>query len=510
MHKRSLSRLLLVILSAFAAPSLQASRYNPASTPPSYDAGDLTRIAQQAADRACEQGLPRSVIAIVDRDGRELALLRANGEAPSGISATERAIAVSKAGTAVFLSSNEQAFTTRTAGFIIQPNFPPGVRNRPPGPLVGVGFSNLSYSDINRFTAAAGVAPIPNTRLYASPGGVPLYKKGLLFAGLGVTGDGTEAEDYSITRADPDENAALSGQLGYAPPKSILASEVLIDGVRLPYTDKAPRKPSPRRAPTPIIAPPPAPMAWPQLALGGVTGELRAPIIGDPVAGALNGSARLRADEVRAILNAAATRAQQTRAGIRLPLGRPAQVFISVVNNPGTPGQAPVVLGTFRTPDAPIFSWDVSVQKARTVLYYINARPGLVVSSRSVGFLAQENFPPGINGKPPGPLHGEQLAFSLPLLTGAALLEPELPNGITIFPGGFPLYRNGVLIGAIGVSGDGIDQDDLIAASGATGWEPPAEQRADYQFEQGVRLPYAKFPRDPLLRREAKPVTRSP
>ena len=35
--------------------------------------------------------------------------------------------------------------------------------------------------------------------------------------------------------------------------------------------------------------------------------------------------------------------------------------------------------------------------------------------------------------------------------------------GFAAFPGGFPLYRNGKLIG---VSGDGLDQDDLIAASG--------------------------------------------
>ena len=47
-------------------------------------------------------------------------------------------------------------------------------------------------------------------------------------------------------------------------------------------------------------------------------------------------------------------------------------------------------------------------------------------------------------------------------------MNPNLPNGITIFPGGFPLYRNGVLIGAIGVSGDGVDQDDIISASGAS------------------------------------------
>src|SRR6185437_3172691 len=63
----------------------------------------------------------------------------------------EIATAVSKAGTAAFLSSNQNAFTTRTAGFIIQQHFPPGVQNTPTGPLVGVGLSNLFVSDVNRF-----------------------------------------------------------------------------------------------------------------------------------------------------------------------------------------------------------------------------------------------------------------------------------------------------------------------------------------------------------------------
>lgn len=77
--------------------------------------------------------------------------------------------------------------------------------------------------------------------------------------------------------------------------------------------------------------------------------------------------------------------------------------------------------------------------------------------------------------------------------------NPNLPNGMTIFPGGFPLYRDGVLIGAIGVSGDGVDQDDLIAASGASLFPAPEAIRADRQQYQGARLPYAKFPRNPEL-----------
>ena len=38
----------------------------------------------------------------------------------------------------------------------------------------------------------------------------------------------------------------------------------------------------------------------------------------------------------------------------------------------------------------------------------------------------------------------------------------ELRNGLTLFAGGFPIYRNGQLIGAIGLSGDGLEQDDFL------------------------------------------------
>ena len=88
-------------------------------------------------------------------------------------------------------------------------------------------------------------------------------------------------------------------------------------------------------------------------------------------------------------------------------------------------------------------------------------------SARTVGFLAQSTYPPGIGGTQPGLFFGLQERFSI--ITPAAIVatnpvngavfttstnvDPNLPNGITIFPGGFPLYRNGVMIGAIGISG---------------------------------------------------------
>jgi uncharacterized protein GlcG (DUF336 family) len=158
----------------------------------------------------------------------------------------------------------------------------------------------------------------------------------------------------------------------------------------------------------------------------------------------------------------------------------------------------PGILGSFRTPDATIFSYDVAAQKARTALFF--STNTMAMSSRTVGFLAQSTYPPGIDGTVAGPYYLLQnsLSASAPGNANAAV-NAFLPNGITIFPGGFPLYRNGVLIGAIGVSGDGVDQDDLISASGTVGFEAPDAIRADEFTYRGARLPYAKFPQNASL-----------
>jgi uncharacterized protein GlcG (DUF336 family) len=245
--------------------------------------------------------------------------------------------------------------------------------------------------------------------------------------------------------------------------------------------------------------------------MGGVTGELRQPIIADSSLVPL-GAARLSATEVTNILAAAANRARTTRAGIRLPRGTAAQVFITVVNNPNSNGVPPTVLGTFCTsPDTTRFSWDVAVQKARTAVFF--SATNRAYSARTVGYLAQSLYPPGIDGTQPGLFFGMQERFSIITPTsitatnpvnGAVFntetnVNPNLPNGITIFPGGFPLYRNGILIGAIGVSGDGVDQDDLIAASGASLFLAPVPIRADQTQYRGTRLPFAKFPRNPAM-----------
>jgi uncharacterized protein GlcG (DUF336 family) len=247
----------------------------------------------------------------------------------------------------------------------------------------------------------------------------------------------------------------------------------------------------------------PPPFHYPAAEFGGVSGELRFPIRGDPTPGRIGKTSRLSGNDVSGIISLAAQRAGMTRAAIRLPVGTPMQVFISVVGNPGRNGTPAPILGVFRTGEATIFSWDVAVQKARTALFFSNG--DLAESTRTVGFLAERYYPPGIDGNSPGPFFGLQEGLFITAVRSFAdrtykgKANPYLPNLITIFPGGFPLYRNGVLIGAIGVSGDGVDQDDIVAASGCAHFLAPNGIRADQFLYRGARLPYAKFPRDPGL-----------
>ncbi len=523
--KRTLFALTLVLLAARSAPA-------------QLTLADVQRVIAQAATRA-GQISTNSVIAVTDREGYVLGVWSVNGMTPATSAFTDLvANATARAGTAAFLSSDQEAFTSRTAGFIVQQHFPPGVNNKPPGPLVGVNFSNLPFSDVNRLKDPAaydpnltsgtngGLVPTPITGgLAGAPGGAPLYKNGHLVGGVGVAGDGHGATDITpqiISSPDVDEDVALAGQLGFVPAEPILGSHVTIDGIRVPYvfssTSLGTTSPlgsiGANYSAFPLTAGP-GPIAYPSVMLGGGAGELRIPIISDPSALPLPGGSatnRLTAQDVTNIIVAAANRARTTRAGIRLPRGQPAQTFISVVSNPNLAGSPPVVLGSFCTsPDTTRFSWDVSVQKARTALFF--SATNRAYSARTVGFLAQSTFPPGIGGTQPGLFFGLQERFSIitpaavvatnpvngAVFTTSTTVDPNLPNGITIFPGGFPLYRNGVLVGAIGVSGDGIDQDDIIAASGASLFPAPEPIRADRNQYRGVRLPYAKFPRNPAL-----------
>lgn len=274
--------------------------------------------------------------------------------------------------------------------------------------------------------------------------------------------------------------------------------------------------------------------------------------------------------EVEQILKSALDVANRARAQIRRPTGSAAQVSISVVDTNG------VVLGLVRTPDAPVFGTDVALQKARTAAFFsninaaseLNSLPaanylvpvssssiaayvaqlqnflgntaslsnGIAYSNRAVGNLARPYFPDGIAGAPTGPLsksinswspfnQGLQLDLSYNNLiasaTGSTVVGctglNKLRNGIQIFPGSVPIYRGNQLVGAIGVSGDGVDQDDMIAFLGLanagkilnTGIaNAPAAIRADTIIPNGTgtRLRYVQCPQSPFNNSTAQNV----
>jgi uncharacterized protein GlcG (DUF336 family) len=201
------------------------------------------------------------------------------------------------------------------------------------------------------------------------------------------------------------------------------------------------------------------------------------------------------------MVDRAIVRANVTRAQIRLPLGRRTKMVISVSDLDGT------ILALYRMPDATVFSIDVAATKARNVVYFSGATlnaldlPGVTattaVTNRTIGFGAQSFFPSGIDNSGVGPFR-ELYQFDLanPCTQGR---QPKNSNqsGIVFFPGSSPLYKAGKLVGGLGVSGDGVEQDDYVTAAGAQGFEAPAAIRADTLFIRQVRLPYWKFPRNP-------------
>jgi uncharacterized protein GlcG (DUF336 family) len=67
-------------------------------------------------------------------------------------------------------------------------------------------------------------------------------------------------------------------------------------------------------------------------------------------------------------------------------------------------------------------------------------------------------------------------AFDMPTQDLAPLAQPGKPlfgiqasneGHLVIFPGGIPLVENGTVVGAVGVSGGSVDQDQEVAAAGA-------------------------------------------
>jgi uncharacterized protein GlcG (DUF336 family) len=597
---------------------------------------DVELIISQAVAEAQARNL-KATIAISDRVGNVLAVFRMTGadefitisstantlldDVSGGLENVniipDTMVAISKAITGAYLSTEGNAFSTRTASQIIQENFNPGEDNTPSGPLFGVQFSQLACSDFNlRFSPLSLPSAGPRRSplgLSADPGGLPLYKAGTPVGAIGVITDGLYGLDKDINGfdLDDDELVALAGTYGFAAPLNRRGDVITIVGKTARFIDvvvsdiistdamsfseinnnvgalvavagyydgkqqgltadrNIHRVVLPGTAfgqPSSGIVP-----ADPSIFKNQAGESLDAFIFVDdnnnnrfpaktgldaPNAELLN---RLTQAEVQEILNQAISIANKTRAQIRQPNGSQARVSISIVDTQGN------VLAMGRTRDAAIFGSDVSLQKARTAVFFsgtgkrenapadllnnlppplylaalaepVNLSNGLdllaspkpkfsdyvdslqlfigvpdalekegsyaAFSDRAGGNLSRPNFPDGPVEGPHGPLSkpkGQWSVFSVGLqsdLVYNALIQhvafvlgaaPDvgqnctgntglsnspfseqnaingLANGIQIFPGSVPIYRGDILIGGIGVSGDGVDQDDMIS-----------------------------------------------
>jgi uncharacterized protein GlcG (DUF336 family) len=626
-----------------------------ASPGASLSVADVEKVLAQGVAEARARNA-NATLAVVDRVGNVLAVYRMGAASTrsvtiaSGLVAAgnegglegvrlpvavapaniDHAAAISKAITGAFLSSEGNAFSTRTASQIVQQHFNPAEQFQPSGPLFGVQFSQLACSDVMRRFDGIGPSAGPQRSpigLSADPGGFPLYKNGTVVGGVGAIADGVYGLDANIANRDDDldEAVAYAATFGFSAPVDRRADRITADGKTLRFTDvefdrltSSPSAASAFATLTPAVG---ALIAVP----GYFDGVVRAgTAFGEPASGiradgdldypgrdafvlvdaanALRYAPRAGTDaafvasplsqsEVRSILQAALDIANLSRAQIRRPLGSQARVSVSVVDSRGE------ILGLVRTRDAPVFGTDVSVQKARAsallssadAASYVQALPDaryvrttdaavsiqrsvtmggyvsearsflgdgsalgdgrIAYSARAIGNLARPTFPDGIDGESPGPF-GKPIAEWSPFSTGLqldstinailqhvfyvsgaiptdvvpgcagvsiaadlssftpTLTNLRLGNGLQIFPGGVPIYRGATLVGAIGVSGDGVDQDDMIAflglhnagqsLGGAIG-NAPGDRRADVLTPQGTRLRYVQCPQAPFL-----------
>lgn len=605
--------LLTVFLSACGGGSSSGlgssdCKFTIASTPQNLTAIEVERIVAQAEQAATVLGTP-ATIAVSDRVGNILAVYRMAGAGLTinlrsgrlavpvqGLDGLNNTIgselgAIAKAVTGAYLSSSGNAFSTRTASFIIQEHFPPTVNNQPGGPLFGVQFSQLPCGDFVNQTNVVDFGPKRSPLgLAGDPGGFPIYKNGVVVGGIGVMADDEYGIDLNPTAGTTgaDERIAQSALKGFETPACIRADRITLGGQTPPYSNADSALITVNAitvsnaanfiAVTGYYA---GGFALTGRAYGnadsGFTDDASdtlgagAFIVTDGVTNRFpptTGASGLTSTEVSQILSSAIGVANQARAQIRRPVGSPAQVTVAVTDLDGT------VLGVSRTADAPVFGTDVSVQKARTAAFFskpnaganLSALPAITYvddnlansgitinfnnyvnassttgstaftgtnafSARAIGNISRPFFPDGIDGSPNGPLSkslstwspfstGLQLDLVYGNLTGSIVAPAPntnsrctannigINNGIQIFPGAVPIYRGATLIGAIGISGDGVDQDDMVAFLGlaragnslGTGIaNAPNAIRSSQLAPLGVPLRYVNCPQSPFI-----------
>jgi len=479
---------------------------NPVGPPPvaaplaQADVGNIVQAVAQSAQQPM-------VIAVADRAGGILAIFVTQPSAPAtGLgnfdqSEDAQELAVALARTAAFFSNDQAPLSTRTVRFISGIHFPPGVAGTASGDLYGIENTNRgcplntaylpgktltparsidgSTTGLGIMTGKADVLDSDPTAV--NPGGIPIFKNGFAVGGVGVVSTSNAVAEYAAFAGAT--NAGFLPSPDQLPPPGV----VIVGGIALPFVNQT--------TPPASVTPGPNPGTYVQ---GPTNGTLPPDGL---LAGPSAGSGGLTQSDVQTIISQAVATAEITRAVIRLPQSSRTRMTIAVADLDGT------ILGLHRMPDGTMFSADVAVAKARNVIWFSGGGSadlpeipaGTAVTNRTIGFGAQPLFPPGIDGSGPGPFFSlYQFDTATPCTQGSDVSNPPNHSGVVFFPGSLPLYKNGVLVGGLGVSGDGVDQDDYVTYNGAIGFLPPQAIDADNVVIDGVRMPFLKFPRNPL------------
>jgi uncharacterized protein GlcG (DUF336 family) len=467
---------------------------------------EVQAVAEATATQLADD---RMTVAVVDRLGNVLALFRKPG-APAG----QDDQAVGLARTAAYFSHDQAPLSSRTVRFISGIHFPPGIERTPNAALYGIENTNrgcrldpslergvdvaegrsvagilgdLRCDPFDRSGCGPGVVTgkadvFDSQQLAVNPGGVPIYKGGRAAGGVGVAGVPPAPAEYAAFQGSFGSGGTLPVPVFPLPPPG----NVFVDGIRLPFVETVERPAG--TSPGPLVG---SYVVTPRDGREAPSGYLL-----PPRAGSL-----LSAAEAQQIVQQSIDAANRTRALIRLPLGTRARMAISVADLDGR------LLALFRMDDATVFSIDVAASKARNVTYFSGdpASPldltgvpaGTAVTNRTISFGAQPLFPSGIDGSQPGPFFDLFRAdWNTPCSQGIQPANPR-QSGVVFFAGSIPLYRGRTLVGGLGISGDGVEQDDYVSFLGAAGFVPPEDLWANQVFVRGVRLPFLKFPRNP-------------
>jgi len=473
---------------------------------------DVQKIVQAAVNSANVA----MVIAVVDRAGFVLGVFRTQN-APAtavgnfGQTLDANDVAVALARTGAFFSNDQAPLSSRTVRFISGIHFPPGVTNQPPADLYGIENTNRGCTLVSSaafqnqippsLALGGGFGPgvltgkadaMDSNPLSVDPGGVPIFYQHVVVGGIGVVTSSSDPDvaEYAAFVGATTQRSGPSDSFG---PTPAAPGVVFVGGIALPFVTQT-------SLPSGVSAGPVAGTGSFFVAPANSAGQ---PPDGDliaPGAGPLGG---LSAADVQTILDNAEATANTTRAAIRLPIGSRTRMVIAVADLDGT------IIGLRRMQDSTVFSIDVAASKARNMVYFnssaraaadLNRVPmGTAVTNRTISFGAQPFFPPGIDGSAAGPFFNLYLQdLANPCTQGMQTGAPNAnKSGIVFFPGSAGLYRNGTLVGGLGVSGDGVDEDDYVTSGGTKGFEAPPSIRADQISISGVRLPYFKFPRNP-------------